>query len=87
LLDSEKYPSLVKQLGTRKGSVIVFTKTKFKADAIAKKLSKDGYKANALHGDLRQNKRNTVIADFRKQSYNILVATDIAARGLRYTSY
>lgn len=80
--DSEKYPRLLSELETRTGSIIVFVKTKFGADKMAIKLSKLGHRAEALHGDLRQNKRERVIEQFRNQKYRILVATDIAARGL-----
>ena len=82
LSESEKYPRLLEELDSREGSIIVFIKTKYAADAMAKKLRKIGHKANALHGDLRQNKRSQVIEGFRKQSYRILIATDVAARGL-----
>lgn len=78
----EKYPHLIEELENRTGSVIVFIKTKYSADGMAKKLRRDGLEAESLHGDLRQNKRNKVIERFRKQNYRILVATDIAARGL-----
>lgn len=80
--ESEKYPRLLEELEAREGSIIVFIKTKYAADAMAQKLRKLGHKANALHGDLRQNKRSQVIEGFRKQNYRILIATDVAARGL-----
>lgn len=82
LSDSEKYPRLLEEFDSRTGSIIVFIKTKYAADAMAKKLCKLGHKAGALHGDLRQKKRTQVTENFRKQNYRILVATDIAARGL-----
>lgn len=82
LSESEKYPRLLEELDSRQGSIIVFIKTKYAADSMAKNLRKAGHKANALHGDLRQNKRSQVIDGFRKQSYRILIATDVAARGL-----
>jgi superfamily II DNA/RNA helicase len=82
LSESEKYPRLLEELDAREGSIIVFIKTKYAADAMAQKLRKLGHKANALHGDLRQNKRSQVIESFRKQKYRILIATDVAARGL-----
>ena len=82
LSESEKYPRLLEELDSRQGSILVFIKTKYAADAMAKNLRKSGHKANALHGDLRQNKRAQVIDAFRKQSYRILIATDVAARGL-----
>ena len=49
---------------------------------MAKRLNDNGYKASAINGDLRQNKRERVLKNFRKQKYRILVATDIASRGL-----
>lgn len=80
--DADKYPRLLEELETRNGSVIIFTKTKRAADRMAEKLRKNGHKADALHGDLRQNKRTSVINGFRKQTFRILVATDVASRGL-----
>lgn len=80
--DADKYTTLITQLNARMGSVIIFVKTKFNTEKLAKKLSKDGHSANAIHGDLRQNKRERVLASFRNSKYRILVATDVAARGL-----
>jgi ATP-dependent RNA helicase DeaD len=82
LTDAEKYPRLLDELNARQGSIIVFVKTKYGADRMAGKLRKIGHKAEALHGDLRQSRRDRVIKDFRAQHYRILIATDIAARGL-----
>lgn len=78
----EKYPSLLTQLNERKGSIIIFVKTKYGTEKMAARLSSEGHSADAIHGDLRQNKRDRVIAAFRKKKYRILVATDVAARGL-----
>lgn len=80
--ESEKFDKLIEQLDTRAGSIIVFVKTKWNADKMAKKLRTERFEAEAIHGDLRQNQRDRVIAAFRQQRYRILVATDIAARGL-----
>jgi len=80
--DAEKFPRLVKELKSRTGSIIVFVKTKQGADRMASKLQKSGHSAEALHGGLRQSKRDRVIADFRDMKFGILVATDVAARGL-----
>lgn len=82
LSDGEKYPRLVTELQEREGSIIVFVKTKRSADRIAIKLKQEGLKVDSLHGDLRQSKRTRVINNFRKQTYRILIATDVAARGL-----
>lgn len=79
---AKKYDDLMNQLETREGSILIFVKTKFSADRLARKLSKENQISTAIHGDLRQKDRERVIADFRKQKNRILVATDIAARGL-----
>lgn len=78
----KKYNTLLSQLYERKGSVIVFVKTKHGADRMAKNLRRDGFTSEALHGDLRQSKRDRVMQDFRTQAFRVLIATDIAARGL-----
>ncbi|GJL85511.1 MAG: DEAD/DEAH box helicase [Micavibrio sp.] len=78
----KKYKELVLQLHDRSGSVIIFVKTKHGTERMAKNLRRDGFEADALHGDLRQNKRNTVMNNFRRKKFRILVATDVAARGL-----
>jgi ATP-dependent RNA helicase DeaD len=80
--EGEKYVQLLEELNTRQGSVIIFAKTKHGADRMAEKLRKAGHQAEAIHGDLRQNKRNHVIRGFREKRYRVLVATDVAARGL-----
>ncbi|MEI8295316.1 MAG: DEAD/DEAH box helicase, partial [Alphaproteobacteria bacterium] len=77
-----KYAELMKELDQREGSIIVFVKTKWGADLLSEKLNKQNYSTNAIHGDLRQNRRDRIIKDFRNRSYRIMVATDIAARGL-----
>jgi superfamily II DNA/RNA helicase len=82
LSDGEKYKELLTQLTAREGSVIMFVKTKWGADKMATRLKKAGYSADAIHGDLRQNKRDRVMQGFRDREFRILVATDIAARGL-----
>jgi len=78
----DKYQELVVQLHERQGSVLVFVKTKYNADKMARKLRQDGFTSEGLHGDLRQNKRDKVMKNFRVQNFRVLVATDIAARGL-----
>jgi ATP-dependent RNA helicase RhlE len=67
---------------TEMPSVLVFTRTKARADRLAKHVKKSGFLAAALHGDLSQNKRQVAINGFRSGKYQILVATDIAARGI-----
>ena len=78
----DKYDALLSQLEERKGSILVFMKTKHATEKMAIRLSREGHSADAIHGNLRQNKRDRVIAAFRAQKYRILVATDVAARGL-----
>ena len=77
-----KYKELIDQLISRKGSILVFVKTKRGADKMVKKLKEEGHSADAIHGDLRQSKRDRVITSFRKGLKRILIATDVAARGL-----
>jgi ATP-dependent RNA helicase DeaD len=79
---TEKYAALTVELEKRGGSVIIFVKTKHGADRLALKLDKENFDADAIHGDLRQNKRDRVIREFRNGKIRILVATDVAARGL-----
>lgn len=78
----EKLPQLLHELRTRQGSVLVFVKTKHGAERLAKELKRYGEKANALHGELRQNRRRQVMEFFRNGTVRVLVATDLAARGL-----
>jgi len=61
---------------------IIFTRTKIDAQNIAEKLSKEGYNVEALHGDLTQQQRDRVMQRFRNQDLQILIATDVAARGI-----
>ena len=60
----------------------LFCQTRIQTSEIAEKLIARGYKANALHGDMSQMNRTRVIGDFKKRKFNILVATDVAARGI-----
>jgi hypothetical protein len=80
--EGEKYPQLLEQLKTREGSVIIFVKMKHGTERLAERLEKAGHRADAIHGDLPQRKRDRVIQRFRDKEFRILVATDVAARGL-----
>lgn len=80
--DGDKYGQLLTQLEQRTGSVIIFVKTKFGTERLAKRLTVSEHKADAIHGDLQQRRRERVIQNFRDKRYRILVATDVAARGL-----
>ena len=63
-------------------SVLVFTRTKHRARLVAQQLKKDGYNSTSLQGDMTQRNRQTAMDGFRKGTFKILVATDIAARGI-----
>jgi len=62
--------------------VMIFCNTKFMTDKLTSRLVKEGYNAQCLHGDIPQSKRNTVMSDFKRGKFPILVSTDVAARGI-----
>ena len=64
------------------GQVIVFTKTKYGADKLSRALSKSGLKTDAIHGDRNQRQRQRTLTRFREGVVDILIATDVAARGI-----
>ncbi|MEJ1238418.1 DEAD/DEAH box helicase [Chryseolinea sp. T2] len=76
--------SLLKHVITERkmSHVIVFSRTKYSADKIAEDLAKAGISAEAFHGNKSQNARQRALTNFRKSSTRVLVATDIAARGI-----
>ena len=80
--ESDKHRVLLEQLDLRSGSCIIFVKTKMSTEVLADKLCEMGHTADAIHGDLRQRNREKVIRCFRNKKHRILVATDVAARGL-----
>lgn len=61
---------------------LIFTRTKADAQEIAEKLTREGYDIDALHGDLTQGQRDKVMGQFRDKSLQLLIATDVAARGI-----
>jgi ATP-dependent RNA helicase DeaD len=61
---------------------IIFTRTKAEAQEIAEKLTREGYDIDALHGDLTQQQRDKVMGEFREKTLQLLIATDVAARGI-----
>jgi ATP-dependent RNA helicase RhlE len=69
-------------LRDEQGSFLVFARTKHGADRLAKKLSRDGVKAATIHGNRSQNQRTQALRGFQDGYYRVLVATDIAARGI-----
>jgi superfamily II DNA/RNA helicase len=80
--EKDKYKRLLQELEQRDGTVLVFVKTKMNADRLAEALRKEDHLASAIHGDLRQRQREKVIRSFRLGKCRVMVATDIAARGL-----
>ena len=78
----DKYATLLRELKERDGTVIIFVKAKFATEKLADRLKKSGFTADAIHGDLDQRHRERVLLAFREKKHRILVATDIAARGL-----
>lgn len=81
-----KTPLLIELLRrTDTGSVLVFTRTKHRAKRLGEQLGKNGYRAASLQGNLSQAKRQAAMNGFRNGTFQILVATDIAARGIDVT--
>ena len=64
------------------GRALIFTRTKHRARSLAKDLGKQGYRVEALQGNMTQNRRQAAIDGFRGNTYDILVATDVASRGI-----
>jgi ATP-dependent RNA helicase DeaD len=80
--NEDKYTQLCHELKARAGTVIIFVKSKYGTEKLAAKLRKSGHTADAIHGDLEQRQRERVLAAFREKKHRVLVATDIASRGL-----
>ena len=78
----EKNEALLDELNEREGSVLVFVRTKSRTDRVAKYLSSYGLDVNRIHGGRTQGQRNAALSAFRVGKVRILVATDIAARGI-----
>ena len=79
---SKKNDTLLDELNLRRGSVLVFTRTKARTDRLARYLEEYGHQVARLHGGRTQGQRNSAVAGFRDGRFRILVATDIAARGI-----
>lgn len=83
VMDKLKFDVLCRLLDIQSPELaIVFCRTKRRVDEVYEALNKRGYLAEALHGDLTQTKRNSVLKNFKEGETEILVATDVAARGL-----
>lgn len=78
----EKQDVLRHLLYTESGQTLVFTRTKRGAERLAKDLARDGFTATMIHGDRSQSQRNGALSGFQEGRFRILVATDIASRGL-----
>ncbi len=83
-VDKQQKNQLLRSILTEEkvDTAIVFTKTKYKARSLAQRLEKQGFKATSIQGNLSQQKRQQALDGFKKGRYDILVATDIAARGI-----
>jgi superfamily II DNA/RNA helicase len=86
IADRDKDRKLVKLLGEltarKEGKLLVFTETKRKCDEITRMVRRDGFNALCIHGDKAQPERDWVLQEFRTGRCEILIATDVAARGL-----
>ena len=82
LKSDEKLDELINQINNRNGSILIFVKTKYGTEKLSKALSRSKIKSFPLHGGLRQSKRNTIMKNFRDMKFRILIATDVAARGI-----
>ncbi len=78
-MDKMKVAAAISRSGTR---TLIFTRTKRGADKLVEQLGAEGVNAGAIHGDLRQNIREKALADFTAGNLDVLVATDVAARGI-----
>ena len=78
----KKHELLEHLLESNKGSFLVFVRTKHGADRIARRLAKSGHAATQIHGDRTQAQRNSALRSFSEGRHRVLVATDVAARGI-----
>jgi ATP-dependent RNA helicase RhlE len=82
-VDADKKQELLEHLlGAEKGSFLVFVRTKHGADRVARRLARSGHAAIQIHGDRSQSQRNSALRNFSEGRHRVLVATDVAARGL-----
>ena len=82
LVSKEDKPAVIAEMAAREGRTILFLRTKHHVDRLTAKLRSIGVRAGALHGGKTQGARNRVLDDFREGSLPVLVATDVAARGI-----
>ena len=82
-VDKEKKHELLEHLlDSHNGSFLVFVRTKHGADRVARRLARSGHKATSIHGDRTQSQRNAALRSFAQGQHRVLVATDVAARGI-----
>lgn len=82
-VDQNKKQELLEHLlGAEKGSFLVFVRTKHGADRLARRLERSGHAAAQIHGDRTQSQRNSALKGFSEGRHRVLVATDVAARGI-----
>jgi superfamily II DNA/RNA helicase len=79
---AKKNDTLMDELNARQGSVLVFARTQHRTDRVARHLESYGHTVTRLHGGRSQGQRNTAVSGFRDGRFRIMVATDIAARGI-----
>ncbi|MFI7133050.1 DEAD/DEAH box helicase [Nonomuraea sp. NPDC050153] len=77
----EKF-DVIAEIANREGRTIVFVRTQHGVDRLCKQLARVGVKSGGLHGGKRQNQRTRILAEFREGAINVLVCTDVAARGI-----
>jgi superfamily II DNA/RNA helicase len=82
VVDTAAKPRIVAEIAARDGRTILFVRTKHGVDRLVKTLRREGVAAGALHGGKAQNARNRAIAEFKEGRTPVLVATDVAARGI-----
>ncbi|MEO3938399.1 DEAD/DEAH box helicase [Dermatophilaceae bacterium Soc4.6] len=82
LIDPQHKKVITAEVANREGRTVIFVRTKLGADRVAEQLREQGVMAAALHGGLNQGARNRVLGAFRDGSLPVLVATDVAARGI-----
>ncbi len=82
-VEADKKQELLEHLlGAETGSFLVFVRTKHGADRVARRLARSGHAAIQIHGDRSQSQRNSALRDFTEGRHRVLVATDVAARGI-----
>jgi ATP-dependent RNA helicase RhlE len=82
-VEADKKQDLLEHLlGAEKGSFLVFVRTRHGADRVARRLTRSGWSATQIHGDRSQAQRNSALRSFSEGHHRVLVATDVAARGI-----